>query len=159
VSDCARRNIFASVGVACDHGGYPLKEQIFAVLRSMDIECHDMGTDSEESVDYPEYARRVAEKVASGELDAGILMCGTGIGMAITANKVAGVRAAVCSESHSARMTRAHNDANVLAMGARTVGPALAEEMVRDFCTTPFAGGRHSRRVQKIAELEKEFSG
>ncbi len=158
VNDCSRRTVFARVGVACDHGGYPLKEEICAVLRSMGIEYGDLGTDSGDSVDYPDYARRLAGKVAAGELDAGILICGTGIGMAMAANKIPGVRAAVCSEPLSTRLTREHNDANILAIGARIVGPALAEEMVRCFCTTPFSGGRHARRVEKIAELERDSS-
>ncbi len=120
----------------------------------MGIAYEDVGCDCPESVDYPDYALPVAERVAKGEFDRGILVCGTGIGMSIAANKVKGVRCAVVSDEFSARMSREHNEANVLALGERVVGPGLAREIVRVWLTTDFAGGRHGRRVAKIGAIE-----
>jgi ribose 5-phosphate isomerase B len=120
----------------------------------MGIAYEDVGCDCSDSVDYPDYALPVAERVAKGEFDRGILVCGTGIGMSIAANKVKGIRCAVVSDEFSARMSREHNDANVLALGERVVGPGLAREIVRIWLTTDFAGGRHGRRVAKIGAIE-----
>lgn len=149
--------VFRRVAVGCDHGGIALKETVVRTLEGLGISVEDCGTHSEESVDYPIFARRVAEAVARRQVNAGILLCGTGIGMAVCANKVPGVRAAVCGEPHSVRLTREHNDANVLAMGARVIGPGMAEELVTVFCTTNFGGGRHERRVKAISEMEEEI--
>lgn len=144
------------VGVGCDHGGFDLKESVLQVLREMGIAARDFGTFSRDSVDYPDFARQVALAVRDGQVDLGILICGTGIGISIAANKVRGIRAALCAEPFSARMARQHNNANVLCLGARTIGPGLAQEIVRAFLQAEFEGGRHGRRVEKIAELEAE---
>jgi len=144
------------IGLACDQGGFELKEELKPLLKSMEVEPVDMGSFNEESVDYPDFAIRVAEKVSRGELERGILICGTGIGMSIVANKFPGVRAALANDLYSARCSREHNDANVLVMGGRIVGRGLATEIVKVWLTTPFAGGRHQRRVEKIKALEKE---
>ncbi len=145
------------VAIAADHGGYALKEQMKHVLQELNLEFQDFGTDSEQSVDYPDYGLKVAEGVAKGEFDRGILICGTGLGMSIVANKVPGVRCAVVHDCFSAKATREHNDTNVLAMGARVIGPGLAEEIVRIWLTTEFAGGRHARRLDKIREIEQKY--
>ena len=133
------------VAVGCDHAGFPLKETVIAALRKLGAEVVDFGTHSLESVDYPDFGERVGRAVASGEVDRGVVICGTGIGVSIAANKVPGVRAALCHDVYSARMSRAHNDANVLAMGARVIGPGLAEAIVEAWLTTSFEGGRHAR--------------
>ena len=140
--------------IGSDHGGFRLKQEIRSLLEEMGIVYEDVGCDCPDSVDYPDYALPVAERVAKGEFDRGILLCGTGIGMSIAANKVKGIRCAVVSDEFSARMSREHNDANVLALGERVVGPGLAREIVRIWLTTEFAGGRHSRRVEKITAIE-----
>lgn len=145
------------VALGADHGGYALKEYIKKVLAEDNIEFHDFGTYSEESVDYPDYARPVAEAVAAGDFDRGILICGTGIGMEIAANKVPGVRAALVHDVYSARATRQHNDSNILTMGGRVVGPALAAEIVKTWLATEFEGGRHARRLDKIKEIEQKY--
>jgi ribose 5-phosphate isomerase B len=144
------------VAVGADHAGVALKADIVRLLRDMQHECDDLGTNGEASVDYPDYAERVARGVAAGKYDRGILVCGTGVGMAIAANKVAGVRAAPVSDTDVARLAREHNDVNVLALGARFIGRERALELVRVFLETPFAGGRHDRRVRKIAALEAQ---
>lgn len=145
------------IAIAADHGGYPLKEQIKDVLKEMNLEFHDYGTESTQSVDYPDYGSKVAEAVAKGEFDRGILICGTGLGMSIVANKVPGIRCAVVHDCFSAKATREHNDTNVLAMGARVIGAGLAEEIVRIWLTTEFAGGRHLVRLDKIKEIENKY--
>ena len=142
------------VAIGSDHGGYHLKQAIKSMLEKMQIPFEDVGCNSLDSVDYPDYAFPVAERVANGSLDRGILICGTGIGMSIAANKVPGIRCAVVSDEFSARMSREHNDANVLAIGERVVGPGLALEIVRVWLETEFAGERHQRRVDKIASIE-----
>jgi len=143
------------VAVGCDHAGFVLKEAVLGALDEMKIEHKDFGCFSEEPVDYPEIAGEVGRAVASGEYDRGVLMCGTGIGMSIAANKVKGIRAASCNEVVSARFSRAHNNANVLTMGGRIVGPVLAAEIVKEWVQTEFdSAERHSRRVDKIARLE-----
>lgn len=133
-----------------DHAGFDLKEQLERALQERGYDVSDRGTHDEASTDYPDYAHPVARAVVEGQADLGILVCGTGIGMAMAANRHRGVRAAVCSEPFSARMARAHNDANVLCIGARVVGAGLALEMLEAFLTTDFEGGRHDRRVDKI---------
>lgn len=142
------------VAIGCDHGGFHLKETIKEVLKDMQIEFTDFGTHSTESVDYPDIAALVAKAVAAGEYDRGILICGTGIGIGIAANKVDGIRAALCHDTFSAHASREHNNANVLTMGERVIGTGLATDIVKIWLTTDFAGGRHERRVAKIADLE-----
>jgi len=137
-----------------DHGGLRLKQEIKTLLEEMNISYEDVGCDCETSVDYPDYAKPVAESVANGEFDRGILICGTGIGMSIAANKVRGIRCAVVSDEYSARMSREHNDANVLALGERVIGPDLAKSIVHTWLTTEFGGDRHARRISKIHALE-----
>lgn len=144
------------IGLACDHGGFELKEELKAFLRSIDIEPIDMGTFTEDSVDYPDFGVLVAEKVSRGELERGILICGTGIGMSIIANKFPKVRAALVNDLFSSRCSREHNDSNILVIGGRIVGRDLTKEIVKVWLDTPFAGGRHKRRLEKIETLEKK---
>ena len=143
------------IAMASDHGAYDLKERLKLRLIQQGHQIVDCGTNSEEKCDYPDYGRPAAQLVSSGECDRAILLCTTGIGMSMVANKVKGVRCALCSDTLSASMTRRHNDANVLAMGAVIVGPRLAEHIVDEFLNTDFEGGRHQRRVDKIMETEK----
>ena len=139
-----------------DHAGVELKDRLVAMLRELGDDVEDLGTGDTESVDYPDYAERVANAVANSAGEArGLLVCGTGIGMAIAANKVPGIRAAVVTDGFTARATREHNDANVAALGSRVVGSGVAEEAVRAFRDTAFAGGRHQRRVDKINALDE----
>jgi ribose 5-phosphate isomerase B len=148
------------IGIACDHGGFELKETLKIYLQSIGHEPLDMGTFSEDSVDYPDFGAILAEKVSSEEIPKGILICGTGIGMSILANKFRGVRAALVNDLFSARFCRAHTDANILVIGGRIVGKDLAREIVKVWLETPFAGGRHQRRLEKIEALEKKnFKG
>ncbi|GED67496.1 putative sugar phosphate isomerase YwlF [Brevibacillus reuszeri] len=147
------------VAIAADHGGYKLKEEIKTLLASMNIQTEDFGCTCEESVDYPDYALPVAEKVAAGEFERGILVCGTGIGMSIAANKVPGIRCALVHDTFSARATREHNNTNVLAMGERVIGPGLALDIVKIWLETEFQGGRHERRVDKITQIEEKHAG
>ena len=142
------------IAIGCDHGGIVLKEAILAELNKRGIEVIDKGCYDSSSVDYPDYGEAVAEAVASGEADKGILMCGTGIGIAIAANKVKGIRCAHCADSLEAEMTRRHNDANMMAIGAGFTGKNLAERMVEVFLTTEFEGGRHARRVNKLDAIQ-----
>ena len=142
------------LALGCDHGGYPLMKEVIHYLEENHIAYKNFGTYSEDSVDYPVYGKAVAGAVASGECEKGILICGTGIGISITANKVKGIRCALCSEPWSAEMTRRHNDANVLAMGAGCVGPLMARQIVTAFLNTGFEGGRHQRRVDKMMAIE-----
>ena len=143
------------IGLACDHGGFELKEELKTFLKSKGFEPVDMGAFNEESVDYPDYGILVAEKISKGEMEKGILVCGTGIGMSIVANKFPGVRAALVNDLYSSRCSREHTDANILVIGGRIVGKELAREIVRLWLDTPFAGGRHKRRLEKIEALEK----
>ncbi len=143
------------IALASDHAGYAEKERLKSVLTDLGIDYNDLGTVSEESVDYPDYARKVAEEVSAGNVEQGLLVCGSGTGMAITANKVPGVRAAVAWSEEIARLARQHNDANVLAIGARTTPPGDIPKIVRAWFSTDFEGGRHADRVQKICEVEK----
>lgn len=144
------------IGLACDHGGFELKEELKAFLKSLGFKPIDMGTFNEDSVDYPDFGVLVAEKVSRGDLEKGILVCGTGIGMSIVANKFPGIRAALANDLYSARLSREHNDANILIVGGRIIGKELAREIVKVWLETPFAGGRHKRRLEKIEALEKE---
>ena len=144
------------IGIACDHGGFDLKEELKTFLQSTGVDTVDFGSFDETSVDYPDFGIQVAERVSRGELERGILICGTGIGMSIVANKFSGVRAALANELYSARCSREHNDANILVLGGRIIGPGLAREIVRIWLETPFSGGRHERRLEKIAALEKK---
>jgi ribose 5-phosphate isomerase B len=144
------------IGLACDHGGFELKEELNAFLKSLGVEPIDMGTFNEDSVDYPDFGVLVAEKISRGELEKGILICGTGIGMSIVANKFPRIRAALANDLYSSRCSREHNDANILIIGGRIVGKELAKEIVKVWLETPFAGGRHRRRLEKIEALEKE---
>ena len=136
------------VAVGCDHGGIDFKSQVVRQLNHDQIQVLDMGCDTHDSVDYPFYARTVCAAVLSGEADFGILICGTGIGMSMAANRMKGIRAALCHEQFTARMSREHNNANVLCLGARVVGPGLALEIVKTWLRTEFAGGRHLRRIE-----------
>ncbi len=138
-----------------DHAGLALRAEAVKAAKAAGIEVEDLGPFSAESVDYPDYARKVAEAVASGRARLGILVCGTGIGMSIAANKVKGVRAALCTTEYQARMARAHNDANVLCIGERVVGLGVGTAIVRAFLETPFEGGRHARRVEKMTAMER----
>ncbi|WP_294343099.1 ribose 5-phosphate isomerase B [uncultured Clostridium sp.] len=146
------------VALGCDHGGYHLKNDIIKHLESKNIEVEDFGTYSTESCDYPDYALKVAEEVANKNFDFGILVCGTGIGISIAANKVPGIRAALCSDTFSAHATREHNDANILALGARVVGPGLALDIVDTFLNAKFEGDRHINRINKISQIEKKYN-
>ena len=143
------------IALASDHAGYAEKERLKAVLSDLGVEFDDLGTRSEESVDYPDFARAVAEQVADGRVEQGVLVCGSGTGMAITANKVPGVRAAVAWSEEIARLARQHNDANVLAIGARTTPPDDIPKIVRAWFSTEFEGGRHTARVNKISDVER----
>ena len=143
------------IALASDHAGYAEKERLKALLSDLGIEFEDLGTASEASVDYPDYARAVAEQVADGSVEQGLLVCGSGTGMAITANKVPGVRAAVAWSEEIARLARQHNDANVLAIGARTTPPDDIPKIVRAWFSTEFEGGRHAARVAKISDVER----
>ncbi len=142
------------IAVANDHAAVELKKEIVALLEDMGIEYVNFGTDGTESVDYPVYAQKAAAAVSKGECDLGIVMCGTGIGVSLAANKVKGIRCALCSEPYSAKMAREHNNANMLAMGARVVGSELAKMTAKTFLQTEFLGGRHSRRVDLISKIE-----
>ena len=139
-----------SVIIGADHAGYPLKEAIKPLLEELGYNMTDAGPQNEASVDYPDYGNQVAQAVASGNYDSGILICGTGLGMSMVANRYPEIRAALCNDLFSAIMSRRHNDANILVLGGRVVGITLAEEIVRAWATTPFDGGRHSDRLNKF---------
>lgn len=145
------------IALGSDHGGFRLKSEIIKHLKNKGIEYNDFGTLNEESCDYSDFAVQVAEAVAAKEYDFGILVCGTGIGISIAANKVPGVRAALCSDTFSAHATREHNDANILALGERVVGAGLALDIVDTFLDSKFEGGRHQKRIDKIADIEKKY--
>ena len=146
-----------SIAVGADHGGLPLKEKIAFELRQAGYKVHDCGTDSTDAVDYPDYAHEVARLVADGTCAAGIMCDGAGIGSAIVANKVPGIRASLCYDLSTARNAREHNHANVLTLGAGLVGPSLAWQIVQEWLDTPWAGGRHERRVGKIDEVDRLY--
>ena len=143
------------LALACDHGGYELKQEIINYLNSKNIEFIDFGCTSTDAVDYPEYGKRAAHAVASGQCDKGIIICGTGIGISISANKVPGIRCALCHDCFSAAATREHNDANMLALGARVIGVGHALKVVETFLNTPFSNDEH--HIRRIEQIEKEF--
>jgi len=144
------------IAMASDHGGFELKEVLKTFLASLSVEITDLGTSSEASVDYPDFGIQVSERVSKGEVERGLLICGSGIGMSVVANKFPRVRAALVHDLFSAKLSREHNDANILVLGGRLVGKDLAKEIVRVWLDTPFAGGRHQKRLDKITALEKE---
>lgn len=144
------------IAIGADHAGFPLKAHLVAILRAGGHEVDDLGSHSEESVDYPPICAAVARRVVSGAADCGVVLGGSGQGEQIAANKVRGARAALCNDLYTARMARAHNDANVLSMGGRIVAPGLAAEILAVFLDTPFEGGRHQRRLDQIAVIEAE---
>ncbi len=149
-----------TIVIGADHGGFELKESVKAYLQAKGYKLIDKGTfEGTVSVDYPDYGRAVAESVASGEATFGIVICGTGIGISLAANKVPGIRAALCTDPYMARMAREHNDAQILAMGGRVIGPGLAQAIVDAFLTADFQGGRHARRVEKIKAIEADYCG
>lgn len=148
------------LAIGCDHGGFELKEEVLKFIKTVaNIEVSDLGPAGRESVDYPDYGAKVAEAVSRGAVDRGILICGTGIGMSMVANRYPNVRAALCHDHFTAQMSREHNDANVLVMGERVLGKGVALEIVRTWLDTPFAGGRHQKRLDKITSLEKSLNG
>jgi ribose 5-phosphate isomerase B len=146
------------IALGSDHGGFSLKKEIIAHLESKNIQVTDFGTHTAESCDYPDYALKVAEEVAAQNFELGILICGTGIGIGIAANKVPGIRAALCSDTFSAHASREHNNANILTIGARVVGSGLALDIVDAFINAKFQGDRHQTRIDKITEIEKKYS-
>lgn len=145
------------IAIGCDHGGIVLKPAVIDMLTELGAEVEDFGTYDESSVDYPVYGLKVAEAVASGECDAGVLMCGTGIGISISANKVKGIRAAVTTNTFMAEMTKRHNNANIIALGGRVVTPEEAKEIVKAWYTAEYEGGRHQRRLDMIADIEAKY--
>lgn len=144
------------VAVGCDHGGFVLKDAVISTLEELGAQVVDFGTYSTESVDYPVYGKKVADAVASGECDLGVVMCGTGIGISIAANKVKGIRAAVVTNEFMAEMTRRHNNANVIALGGRVINPEEAKVLVKAWYTAQFEGGKHQKRIDMITEIENE---
>src|SRR5215208_7364619 len=151
-------NATERIAIGCDHIGYPLKEELKKYLGELGYTCQDFGTYSAERTDYPLFAREVTSAISSKEADAGILICGTGVGMSITANKVRGIRAVVCSEPYSAMLSRQHNNTNVLALGSRVVGPEIAKMIVKAWLDAEFEGGRHASRLEIISQIEAERS-
>ena len=143
------------IGIASDHRGYQMKNRLIQLVQGLGNEVEDFGPDSTDSVDYPDFASRVAGAVARGEVQRGVLICGTGIGMCIAANKVDGVRAAICNDSVTAELSRLHNDANVVCLSADQLSDQLADQVLQIWLTTNFEGGRHGRRLDKIAEIER----
>ncbi|MBL4932687.1 MULTISPECIES: ribose 5-phosphate isomerase B [Clostridium] len=146
------------IAIGSDHGGFNLKGEVIKYLEQKSIEYKDFGTTSTDSCDYPDYALKVAEAVAEKEFEFGILICGTGIGISIAANKVPGIRAALCHDTFSAHATREHNNANILAMGERVIGPGLAIEIVETFLKAEFQGDRHQNRIDKIKAIEEKYN-
>ncbi|HEX2924717.1 MAG TPA: ribose 5-phosphate isomerase B [Ruminiclostridium sp.] len=145
------------IAIGSDHAGYLLKADIIKFLESKGLEVKDFGTNGPESVDYPDFGQAVAESVASNECEKGILICGTGIGISIAANKVPGIRAALCTDSFMAKMCKQHNNANIIAIGERVVGPGLALDIIETWLETEFLGGRHQNRLNKISDIEKKY--
>ena len=146
------------IAIGSDHGGFGLKEDILGLLKVLNIDIVDCGTNSTESVDYPDFGARVSELVSSGEVERGILICGTGLGMSMVANKYPNVRAALCNDLFCARMSRLHNDANILVMGGRVIGKDLAAEIVKVWLSTTFEGERHLKRLHKIKKIEEKLN-
>lgn len=147
------------IAIASDHGGFELKDSMVEYIKSLGNEVMDLGTNSADSVDYPDYAKKVCEEIQQGNSDLGILICGTGIGMSLAANKFEGIRAACVSDVYSAKMSRNHNNANVLCIGARVIGDEVAKLIIKTFLENEFEAGRHQRRVDKIMDIEKENKG
>ncbi len=147
------------IAIGSDHAGFDLKTDIIALLKEMGFECVDFGTNGPQSVDYPDFGEMVSITVSKGEIDRGILICGTGIGMSIVANKFPNIRASLCNDLFTAKMSRLHNDANILVIGGRIVGKDLAREIVRVWLTTEFEGGRHLMRLEKIKRIEGKIGG
>lgn len=147
------------IAIAADHGGFELKDSMVEYIKSLGNEVVDLGTNSADSVDYPDYAKKVCEEIQKGNSDLGILICGTGIGMSLAANKFEGIRAACVSDVYSAKMSRNHNNANVLCIGARVIGDEVAKLIIKTFLENEFEAGRHQRRVDKIMDFEKENKG
>ncbi len=147
------------IAIGSDHAGFDLKTDIIALLKEMGFECIDFGTNGPQSVDYPDFGEKVSIAVSKGEIDRGILICGTGIGMSIVANKFPNIRASLCNDLFTAKMSRLHNDANILVIGGRIVGKDLAREIVRVWLTTEFEGGRHFMRLEKIKRIEDKIGG
>ena len=145
------------IGIGSDHGGFALKEELKAFMEEKGLEIVDFGTNNTESVDYPDYGEAVAKAVANNEVDRGVVICGTGIGISLAANKVKGIRCALCGDVYSAKMSRAHNNANMIALGGRVVGVDLAKEILDAYLNSEFQAGRHERRVDKISEIEDRF--
>ena len=146
------------IAIGSDHAGFGLKEDILGLLKSLNIDIVDCGTNTTESVDYPDFGARVSELVSSGEVERGILICGTGLGMSMVANKYPNVRAALCNDLFSAKMSRLHNDANILVMGGRVIGKDLAAEIAKVWLNTPFEGERHLKRLNKIKKIEEKLN-
>jgi ribose 5-phosphate isomerase B len=146
-----------TIAIGCDHAGVELKNELLSLLNNLRIQYIDYGTDSPESVDYPDFGEKVSDAVSSGKIESGILICGTGIGMSIVANKFPGVRASLCNDLFTAKMSRLHNDANILVIGGRIVGKDLAKEIVKTWVSTPFEGDRHRRRLDKITKIEERL--
>ena len=147
-----------TVAIGCDHAGFELKKEILSILHELNIEFIDYGTDSQKSVDYPDFGEKVSQAVSKGKTERGILICGTGIGMSMVANKFPGVRAALCNGIFTAKMSRLHNDANILVLGGRIIGKDLAKEIVKVWLDTPFEGERHSSRLNKITKIEEHLN-
>lgn len=147
-------NVKMTIAIGCDHAGFELKKEIISLLDDLHIECIDYGTEGPQSVDYPDFGEKVSDAVSSGKIDKGILICGTGIGMSIVANKFPNVRASLCNELFTAKMSRLHNDANILVFGGRIVGKDLAKEIVKTWVSTLFERERHCIRLKKITQIE-----
>lgn len=145
------------IAIGCDHAGVAMKNEITPVLEGLNIEWEDFGTKDEESVDYPDFGEKVSKAVSKGKVDRGILICGTGIGMSIVANKFPGIRAALCQEDYSAKMSRLHNDANVLVLPGRVITIETAVNIIKTWFTTDFEGGRHQKRLDKITAIEEKL--
>jgi ribose 5-phosphate isomerase B len=147
-----------TIAIGCDHAGFELKREIISLLDDLRVECIDYGTKGHKSVDYPDIGEKVSEAISSGKIEKGILICGTGIGMSIVANKFPNVRASLCNDLYTAKMSRLHNDANILVLGGRIVGKDLAKEIVRVWVSTPFEGERHCVRLKKITQIEDRLT-
>ena len=146
------------IAIGCDHGGIVLKDAVISTLEALGAEVVDLGTNSTDSVDYPTYGLKVAETVASGQCDAGVIMCGTGIGISISANKVPGIRCAVVTNTYMAKLTKNHNNANIISLGGRVITPDEAKDIVTAWYTAEYEGGRHQRRLDMITDIEKKYS-
>jgi ribose 5-phosphate isomerase B len=152
-----RKGVFVKIAIGSDHAGFELKEEVVHVLKDLNMEVVDCGTDNTGSVDYPDFGEKVSRLVSAGEIERGVLICGTGIGMSMVANKFPNVRASLCNDLFTARMSRLHNDANILVMGGRIIGRDLASEIVKTWMSTPFEGGRHLRRLHKMKVIEEKI--